>query len=237
MSAPRSGFVPALARFRRVAVPAVVPVVVLGAVVAATAVASGAAELPGSRWADSVVAEPLADSLALDASPQGTAQASNALLLPADRDNAARSAALRAEEIPVAAAREAAQAAERAAAARAEAAGRVSRAVARNVARKAVSDPRSVARAMVAQRGWSDSQFTCLDSLWAKESRWRWNASNPSSGAYGIPQALPGSKMAGAGSDWRTNPATQIEWGLGYIADRYGTPCSAWAHSQSHNWY
>lgn len=96
-------------------------------------------------------------------------------------------------------------------------------------------DPRSIARAQLAARGWS-SQFGCLDSLWTKESGWRVYASNPS-GAYGIPQALPGSKMASAGSDWRTNPATQIRWGLGYIASSYGSPCAAWHHSQTHNWY
>ena len=73
--------------------------------------------------------------------------------------------------------------------------------------------------------------------LWQKESNWRYTARNPSSGAYGIPQSLPGSKMASAGADWQTNPATQIKWGLGYIAARYGTPCSAWAHSQQVNWY
>ena len=65
---------------------------------------------------------------------------------------------------------------------------------------------------------------------------WRVNAAN-SSGAYGIPQALPGSKMASAGADWQTNPATQIAWGLGYIAGRYGTPCGAWDHSESNGWY
>jgi hypothetical protein len=90
---------------------------------------------------------------------------------------------------------------------------------------------------MVADRGWGSGQFECLDRLWQKESNWRTTAANQSSGAYGIPQALPGRKMSSAGSDWRTNPATQIEWGLGYIADRYGTPCSAWSHSQSNNWY
>ena len=89
---------------------------------------------------------------------------------------------------------------------------------------------------MLAARGQS-SQFSCLDRLWTKESGWRTTADNPSSSAYGIPQALPGSKMASAGSDWRTNPATQIAWGLSYIAGSYGTPCAAWAHSQSHNWY
>lgn len=95
--------------------------------------------------------------------------------------------------------------------------------------------PRAIARAMLAERGWSD-QFGCLDSLWSKESGWNVYAANRS-GAYGIPQALPGSKMASAGSDWRTNPATQIRWGLDYIAASYGSPCAAWHHSQTHNWY
>jgi hypothetical protein len=90
---------------------------------------------------------------------------------------------------------------------------------------------------MVAARGWGSGQFSCLNSLWNKESNWKVTADNPTSSAYGIPQALPGRKMASAGSDWRTNPATQIEWGLEYIADRYGTPCSAWGHSQRNNWY
>ena len=92
-------------------------------------------------------------------------------------------------------------------------------------------DPRSIARAKLAARGWS-GQFSCLDSLWTRESGWRTTAANPS-GAYGIPQALPGSKMASAGSDWRTNPATQIDWGLNYIASQYGSPCGAWSHFQS----
>lgn len=96
---------------------------------------------------------------------------------------------------------------------------------------------RAIALDMVLARGWDQEQFACLDSLWMKESGWRVNAANPSSGAYGIPQALPGTKMATAGADWRTNPATQIAWGLGYIANRYDTPCGAWAHSRAHNWY
>ncbi|WP_344369255.1 lytic transglycosylase domain-containing protein [Agromyces tropicus] len=89
----------------------------------------------------------------------------------------------------------------------------------------------------VAARGWPSTEFDCLVALWNKESGWRVNAYNASSGAYGIPQALPGEKMATAGADWATNAATQIEWGLGYIQGRYGTPCGAWAHSQSVGWY
>jgi len=79
-------------------------------------------------------------------------------------------------------------------------------------------------------------QFGCLDSIWSRESGWRVTAAN-ASGAYGIPQALPGSKMASAGPDWQTNATTQIKWGLGYIKDRYGSPCNAWAFWQGHGWY
>lgn len=93
-----------------------------------------------------------------------------------------------------------------------------------------------IAHGMVLAQGWGEDQFSCLVSLWNRESGWRTNAANPS-GAYGIPQALPGSKMASAGADWATNPATQISWGLGYIEARYGTPCGAWGHSQSSGWY
>ncbi|UFU07396.1 G5 domain-containing protein [Ruania halotolerans] len=99
------------------------------------------------------------------------------------------------------------------------------------------SDPRGIARSMVEARGWGGDQWSCLDSLWQRESNWNPYAQNPSSGAYGIPQSLPGTKMASAGSDWRTNPATQITWGLNYIEGRYGTPCGAWSHSESVGWY
>lgn len=95
---------------------------------------------------------------------------------------------------------------------------------------------KSYAARQVAAHGWSSSQFGCLDSLWERESGWSTYAAN-SSGAYGIPQALPGSKMASAGADWRTNPYTQIRWGLGYISGRYGSPCGALAHSNSYGYY
>jgi hypothetical protein len=94
----------------------------------------------------------------------------------------------------------------------------------------------SIAYHMLGSFGFSTSQFGCLDDLWNAESGWRWNAEN-ASGAYGIPQALPGSKMASAGADWQTNPATQIKWGLGYIKSIYGTPCGAWGHEQADGWY
>lgn len=98
-------------------------------------------------------------------------------------------------------------------------------------------DSRSIARSMLGNYGWGDDQWGCLNSLWQRESGWNHRAMNPSSGAYGIPQSLPGSKMASAGADWQTNPATQIRWGLGYIKGRYGNPCGAWAHSERVGWY
>ena len=95
----------------------------------------------------------------------------------------------------------------------------------------------AIAYRMLPSFGFSASaQFGCLDNIFSRESGWRWNAAN-ASGAYGIPQALPGSKMATAGPDWLTNPATQIKWGIGYIKQRYGSPCNAWAFWQGHNWY
>ncbi|WP_104194400.1 hypothetical protein [Cryobacterium sp. M25] len=99
------------------------------------------------------------------------------------------------------------------------------------------AEAKATARAMAASKyGWGESEFFCLVQLWNKESGWSYTANNPS-GATGIPQALPGSKMATAGSDWATNATTQISWGLGYIKAGYGTPCGAWAHSVTNNWY
>ncbi len=101
----------------------------------------------------------------------------------------------------------------------------------------AVRHPRAVGRQMAAARyGWHTHQFSCLRSLWQKESGWNHRAGNRS-GAYGIPQALPGSKMRSKGADWRTNPVTQIAWGLSYVNGRYHSPCRAWAHSRATGWY
>ncbi len=96
----------------------------------------------------------------------------------------------------------------------------------------------SLGQQLASGYGWgSGSEWTCLDELWTRESGWRmvWNTAG--SGAYGIPQSLPASKMASAGSDYMTNPATQIRWGLGYIRDTYGDPCGAWAHETANSWY
>jgi hypothetical protein len=99
------------------------------------------------------------------------------------------------------------------------------------------SGNRATGCTLLLEAGFSIDQMSCLDSLWTRESGWNELASNPSSGAYGIPQSLPGDKMASHGDDWQTNPATQISWGLDYIAGRYGTPCDAWGHSEANGWY
>jgi hypothetical protein len=99
------------------------------------------------------------------------------------------------------------------------------------------TSPRALGELLAAEAGWTGSQWSCLDSLWTRESDWNPTARNPSSGAFGIPQALPGGKMASAGADWATNPETQIRWGFGYIRSVYGTPCGAWSHSQGYGWY
>jgi resuscitation-promoting factor RpfB len=96
----------------------------------------------------------------------------------------------------------------------------------------------ALGKRMAAAAGWTGPQWSCLDALWTRESGWQtevWNTAG--SGAYGIPQSLPASKMAAAGADYMTDPATQIRWGLSYIAGRYGTPCGAWAHETSAGWY
>ena len=105
-------------------------------------------------------------------------------------------------------------------------------------AKSTLGSPQQVARAMLGSFGWSAaSQFSCLEPLWAHESGWSVSAYNAGSGAFGIPQALPGSRMASAGPDWQTSAATQIKWGLQYIKGTYGSPCAAWAHEEATGWY
>ncbi len=99
------------------------------------------------------------------------------------------------------------------------------------------SGNRALGCAALLEAGFGLDQMPCLDKLFTKESHWNPLAKNKSSGAYGIPQALPGTKMASFGADWETNPVTQVKWGLSYIKNRYQTPCGAWAHSQSTGWY
>ena len=123
---------------------------------------------------------------------------------------------------------------------RQQAAAKAARVAAVEQARPAGGTPeqnRELGRFLTLEYGWSAEQFDCFDQLIVSESNWKTTAENPSSGAYGIPQSLPGSKMATVAPDWQTNPETQIVWGLGYIDDRYGTPCSAWSFKRANNWY
>jgi hypothetical protein len=98
------------------------------------------------------------------------------------------------------------------------------------------AENQAYAKKMNALKGWGGCWGSLL-TMWNHESGWNEHAENPGSGAYGIPQALPGSKMASAGSDWRTNAMTQIAWGLAYVGSRYGDPCRAWGFWQAHHWY
>jgi hypothetical protein len=144
---------------------------------------------------------------------------------------AVRAAAEEADRAAVAAA-EAQAAAEAHAAAEAQAAAEAL------AAGNTVAGAKATAASLAAERyGWGESQFSCLVKLWQKESDWSYTAYNNNGGATGIPQALPGNKMASAGADWATNATTQIAWGLEYIRASYGSPCSAWSHSQAVNWY
>jgi hypothetical protein len=99
------------------------------------------------------------------------------------------------------------------------------------------ADPRTLTKALMPQFGMSASDFGCVDAIWTQESGWNVHADNPTSSAYGIPQALPGSKMSSAGPDWENNPVTQIKWGLGYIKERYGSACAAAGYKRAHGTY
>jgi len=147
---------------------------------------------------------------------------------------AARNAAAKAAAISQAKAAAAKAAKAKAAAAKAKAA------KAKAAAPAAVNDPagaQAYAASKLGSYGWSANQMQCLKRLWTKESEWRTTATNPSSGAYGIVQSLPAEKMASSGADYRTNYRTQINWGLGYIKERYGSPCGALNFHLANNWY
>lgn len=219
----------AAAALRRPAVSGGLALVVLGT--GAAGYSSASEEGPASAAAFSV-------------SPQAESQASeDAVLRTEDSARIAteRTAALAAANVNDGKAQEKARVAAAAAAkARKEAQRRAARAAERKrIIADAVKDPKGTARVLMGDYGFGADQWGCLEQLWIGESGWKHTATNASSGAYGIPQALPASKMATAGSDWRTNPATQIKWGLKYIKDAYGTPCSAlgaW-NSRYPHWY
>jgi hypothetical protein len=229
-----------------------------------TLIAAGSALALAGIAAGTVAAwpgtSPAASASVADASFAGQSGQTRTLTGAAARDNAlvksaqdlkASEAAARQAALRHAIARQEARKAARAAAA-AAAAKATARTAARAAARRqqapatpaAVAQPatpsgspQQIARGMLGSHDWSGSQFSCLQPPWNAESGWNASASNPSSGAYGIPQALPGSKMASAGADWQTNLATQIRWGLGYIQSVYGSPCGAWSHEQAYGWY
>ena len=221
-----------------------------------TLIAAGSALALAGAAAGAVVAWP-ADSPPASASVAGASLAGAAQLhaltgaaardsgLPQSvqalkaREASARQAATRREiahQRAVARARKARAAAAAKAAAARRAAQPASTAPASEPAAQPQGDPQQIAEGLLGSYGWSSSQFSCLQPLWDRESGWSVTAANPS-GAYGIPQALPGSKMASAGPDWQTSAATQIRWGLGYIKSTYGSPCAAWSHEQAYGWY
>jgi hypothetical protein len=153
-------------------------------------------------------------------------------------DAAARKAAEEAARKQAAHAAAAKKKAEQAAAAKAKAAREARLAASRAEARLvlgnfSVADVQAMAQAMVGDA----SQFQCMSNIVSHESGWNYQATNASSGAYGLFQALPGDKMVSAGADWRTNPKTQIKWGLSYMDSRYGSPCGAWSFWQANHWY
>ncbi|WP_370882439.1 hypothetical protein [Kineosporia succinea] len=194
---------------------------------------TGRITLTGSTLSSSGAVSTLtAPALATSALTTASAKSSQDIKASAARAAAVKAKAAKAAA-KVAAAQKAAakKEAERKAAARRQAAAKA------QASRTSPRTAKAVAKLMVADRGWKSGQYTCLVKLWEKESNWRHTATNRSSGAYGIPQSLPGSKMKAAGKDWRTNPTTQIKWGLRYISDRYGSPCGAWSHSRSVGWY
>lgn len=243
MTTPYPGRHRSPGRHRTQAAPFATPIVVSRMLRRPLASALALASVVGVSAAGyASAAKPHATPVSFKASPVAVAQAAelsdnqidtNTALAQARRAGVQRASALTQQQTAAADALAAAMVRARKAAAE-----RVARDQQRQgILARAQSDPRAVARLLVGDRGWGDAQFGCLDRLWAKESGWRWNANNSSSGAYGIPQSLPGSKMASIGSDWATNPVTQIQWGLQYISARYGTPCAAWGQSQATNWY
>jgi hypothetical protein len=212
-----------------------------GTLAVAIAAGAAAATLPsgtaaGSRGADADLTMVVGQQNATRAA-QADAMSGAQLVINAQR---VRFGLQHSEDVATAKAAEAAAAregaAKQAAATRAASAAQPTHTVTQQAAEPSGS-PQQVAEQLLGQFGWSGSQFSCLQPLWERESGWDVTAENPSSGAYGIPQALSGSSMASSGPDWQTDAATQIRWGLTYIQGRYGSPCGAWAHEEAEGWY
>jgi hypothetical protein len=238
-----------------------ITVAAAGTLTLATAISAAAATLPTGSAAGAADAHMLTQTvrvdtlsaqqrlISFDSARYGLAQRQTAYESAAAQAAVAHAAAEKAAAAKAAAAKAAAAkaAAAKAAAARAAAQQAAQQQAAQQQAQQTAvqqpaastpsGSPQQIAEQMLSQFGWSSSQFSCLQPLWAQESGWNIYASNPGSGAYGIPQALPGSKMASAGPDWQSNAATQIRWGLTYIQGTYGSPCAAWSHEQADGWY
>ncbi len=165
--------------------------------------------------------------------PDGTGRAADQKDAQTKADNAAQAAAAQAKSADDQARKKAAEAANRSAPRGPATGGNIGPIPA---SCSAYSGNKAIGCTLNLQQGFSMKDAQCLAQLWDRESHWNVKARNPS-GAYGIPQAMPGSKMAAFGADWQTNPVTQIKWGLSYIKGRYGTPCAAWSHSESTGWY
>jgi hypothetical protein len=224
-----------------------VAVAAAGTLAAAIAAGAAAATLPSGTAAAPASA---ADTyLTVVAGHQGATRAAQAdtmsgaqLVINAERvrfalqhsEDVAAAKAAAAKAAQAAAAR---QAAAKQAAATEAASAAQPQTVATQRATEPSGSPQQVANQMLGHFGWSSSQLSCLEPLWERESGWDVTAENPSSGAYGIPQALSGSLMASSGPDWQTDAATQIRWGLTYIQGRYGSPCGAWSHEEADGWY
>ncbi len=229
--------------------PSKLTMAVTGSTVLTAAVASGVVAFwPAPAASQSVASPPtaaqVANSAKLDGAGTLTAQVQMSKVMSALRQDqinvlvaqqaADRQAARRKQEAARRAAAEAA--ADQAAQEQAQQQQQPSQA-APSPAPAPAGSAQQIAMGMLGSYGWSSSQFSCLVSLWNQESGWNVYATNPTSGAYGIPQALPGSKMASAGADWQTDAATQIRWGLSYIKSLYGSPCGAWSHEEADGWY
>nr|WP_202425362.1 transglycosylase SLT domain-containing protein [Streptomyces sp. HUCO-GS316] len=225
---------------RGFAVASATAVTAVGSVVG---VASGSTAQPNDAEATAADSTLLADIPAGQQAQVQTAsltQQANVQAIAADasaKKDAEEAARKAAAESAIAKKEAAEKAAEEAAKERAEAKAAASRSSASSAdfpvqSSYTVAQIQAMARQMVAS-----DQFQCFSNIVDHESSWNYQAVNPSSGAYGLFQALPAGKMESAGSDWRTNPATQIKWGLNYMNDRYGSPCGAWSFWQAHNWY
>jgi hypothetical protein len=204
------------------------------------AVVTGGVAVSGA-FEDTANADPLSLGAVDDATAAASTLESEVALQDSTRVAADRSATNTQRAVVAARADEAVRAKAAALAKqRRDKAARAARAAERTrVLENAQDDPKAVARLLLPEYGFSEAQWPCLDQLWIGESDWRWWASNSSSGAYGIPQSLPGNKMATVAGDWRTNPVTQIKWGLDYIKRSYGSPCNAldqW-QARSPHWY